>query len=126
MRKKEIELIYNSDIPNDKEALAVLESLSKRIINEFDVKKMTMTPRQIAELANDLDIQPINLIDKQSKGYLKTFENLSTDDLLSVINKNMTLLKTPNIREDGSTKFLDSSYSEYAKDLKSNDANNKK
>lgn len=126
MRKKEIELIYNSDIPNDKEALAVLESLSKRIINEFDVKKMTMTPRQIAELANDLDIQPINLIDKQSKGYLKTFENLSTDDLLSVINKNMTLLKTPIIREDGSTKFLDSSYSEYAKDLKLNDANNKK
>ncbi len=87
------------------------------MVNEFDVQKNEMTPRQIADLADDLNVEITDLMDKQSENFRKEYSNLSKDDLLQTIHKNMSLLKTPIIRKDETTGFFNSPYKAYPEDL---------
>lgn len=122
-KKKEIVLIYNSGNKKDREALALLTSLSNHIVNEFDIQKNTLTPRQITEFANDLGIDTIDMLDHQSQNFKESYKNTSGDDLLKIVNKNMTLLKTPIIKVDGKTEYFKTPYDANPIDLEMKNEN---
>jgi arsenate reductase-like glutaredoxin family protein len=83
-KKKEIVLIYNSGNKKDREALALITSLSNHIVNEFDLQKNNLTPRQIAEFADDLGVDTIDILDHRSEDFRESYKNTSDDDLLKI------------------------------------------
>lgn len=124
-KKKEIVLIYNSRHKKDKESLALLSSLSNHIVNEFDLQKNTLTPRQIAELADDLNIDIIDMLDHQSESFDESYKSTSGDDLLKIVQNDLTLIKTPIIKIDGVTEFLKTPFDANPIDLEMNNNKNK-
>lgn len=122
-KKKEIVLIYNSGNKKDREALALLTSLSNHIVNEFDLQKNNLTPRQIAEFAYDLGVDTIDILDHRSEDFRESYKNTSDDDLLKIINNNITLLKTPIIKVDGKTEFFKTPYDAHPIDLEMKNGN---
>lgn len=107
MINKEVKLIYNSKYVRDRESLAALTSLSDHIINDVDIKKSAMTPRQIIALADNLKIEVKDLIDTKAETFSEQMTNLSTQDLAQTIHKDMNLLKTPIIEKEDATFFYE-------------------
>ncbi|MEM9856015.1 MAG: hypothetical protein AAF843_01590 [Bacteroidota bacterium] len=110
--KEEIQLIYNSSHTTDREAYANLSALDNYALNEFDIDKNTMTPRQLAELVDEMNCDLHDLI-VDYEDYAATLKGLSDNDLLSTINKNMDLLKTPIVRYKGKAALMKTPYDAY-------------
>jgi arsenate reductase-like glutaredoxin family protein len=116
-KKREIVLIYNSRNKKDKETLALLTSLSNHIVNDFDIQKNKLTPRQITELSAELGIETIDMLEHQSENFKESFKTMSGDDLLKIVHNDMTLLKTPIVKVNGKTDFIKTPFDIYPIDL---------
>ncbi|WP_114752545.1 arsenate reductase family protein [Pleomorphovibrio marinus] len=99
LEKNEVKFLYNGNKMEDKEAYAYVLTLHNHVINELDVSKNDMTPTQLSELAKKLNKRIIDLFDKDS-GYFKENiqgNNIVESDLLTLLIKEKSALKTPII-----------------------------
>ena len=112
MKKNEIKFIYNSTKKNDREAYGYAVSLDKHKINELDISKTKITPTQLAELAQKLNVPIIELFDKNSSYYRDNIEgkDLEEDDLLTILKGEPDSLKTPIMISAEKAVVLDSKY----------------
>ncbi|TRX60526.1 hypothetical protein FNH22_05610 [Fulvivirga sp. M361] len=118
MKKREIQLIYNSDDETDRASYATAKALPNYIINELDLKHNTLTEKQLKELAESAGKSVSELFDTKSEDYSDQFKSLSEQDQLLMLHKNIKLLKTPIVREKGGATFiLTSSFNLYPVDL---------
>jgi arsenate reductase-like glutaredoxin family protein len=95
MKKQEIKFIYNSGKKTDRDAYALIKSLDKHVVNELDVLHNKMTPTQLAGLAESLHVSIDGLFDTSLDVYNKEIREISDDDKLTIINNDMSFLKTP-------------------------------
>lgn len=106
MKKKEIQLIYNSSKQEDRKALGYAQSLKDYVINDFDVNNNKFTERQLAELTDKLNIAAHDLLVKEAHD-----KNLSDEDVLKLIREQPELLRTPIRVEGKNAKFVDTGLS---------------
>lgn len=96
----EITLIFHSDKDKDKKMRAFVETISTYKVKTIDLKRETLTQTQLAEIANKLNVEISDLIDKT---YVDTNqvetkvgeESMSPNDQLTLITNNFLLLETP-------------------------------
>jgi arsenate reductase-like glutaredoxin family protein len=118
MKKTELKFIYNSEKKSDREAFGLLKALNRHIINDLDIRHNVMTPTQLVELANKLRVRIDGLFDTTLDIYTKSIESISDKDKLTLINANMSFLKTPIIiNEDGFATVLLSPFSVHPIDM---------
>ncbi|WP_143960672.1 arsenate reductase family protein [Litoribacter populi] len=107
----EIKFLYNSNKLGDRETLAYVKSLHQHVINELDIYQNELSPTQISELANKLDVRIIDLLDHNSEYFRENIEgnDVEESDLLTIIQKERECLKTPILISKHVSKVLDSS-----------------
>lgn len=119
MKKNEIKFLYNSTKKDDREAYGYAVSLNKHKINELDVTKTKLTPTQLAELAQKLNVSIIELFDENSSYYRDNIagKDLEEDDLLTILKEEPGSLKTPIMISSEKAVFLGSKYDTNAIDM---------
>src|SRR5688572_17686210 len=93
---RQIIFIYHSEKNVDRQTLAYAKSNHLKI-REVDLAKETFTPTMLLELTNKVNLPLRDLIDKdhediRNKAQLGDWED---DDLLKIIERDFTVLKTP-------------------------------
>ncbi len=108
LEKNEIKFLYNGNKMEDKEAYAYILTLHKHVINELDVSKNDMTPTQLSELAKKLNKRIIDLFDKDSDYFKENIQgkNIVESDLLTLLIKEKSALKTPIIISEEKAEVL--------------------
>lgn len=119
MKKNEIKFLYNSLKKDDREAYGYAMSLRKHKINELDISKTKLTPTQLAELAQKLNISIIELFDDKSSYYRENIagKDMEDEDLLTILNEEGSVLKTPIMVSTEKAVFLESKYDTNAMDM---------
>lgn len=109
LEKNEIKFLYNGNNQKDKEAYAYVLTLHKHKINELDVSKNDLTPTQLVELAAKMKMRIIDLFDKKSDYFKENIEGneIEEEDLLDILIKEKSALKTPIIISKGIIKIID-------------------
>jgi len=117
--KAEIILIINTEKLEDRRARAYTQSLPDIQVNERDVTQNPFTATQLASLADDMKMPISGLIDKTSSVYHNKLENSSfkPQELAEIVSSNPGVLRTPIIKANGQTFFVDSSFSMIKKAL---------
>ncbi|KEO72544.1 thioredoxin domain-containing protein [Anditalea andensis] len=107
----EIKFLYNSEKIGDRESYAYISAAHEHVINELDIAKNDLTPTQISELAQKLDVRIIDLFDKKSEYFKNNIEgnDLEEQDLLTILIREKSALKTPIAITKEGAKVLDSS-----------------
>lgn len=97
IKDNEILFIYNSKLYGDKQALGYVIPLDKHKIKEFDLMYEKLTERQIAEIADRMNVELDDLLDKSSDAYKNNIHGatLEPHDKLKVMRENPDTLKTP-------------------------------
>jgi len=104
--KNEITLIYNSSNIQDRQAFAYAKSLKDRKLKAIDIQENKLTETQLKSIANALNKNPGDLIDKHSTKYLRYFvdSDLSQKEVLKTLKANPSMLNTPILmHKDGAT-----------------------
>lgn len=129
-KNNEIVLIYNSEKQKDKEVLGYAESLKDHKLNDKDISKSQLTERQIAEIANDLNREVIEIVDDASEKFKTEIKgkDFADEQLLKLLAENPDLLTTPVAYMNDEAFVVASQYSFVNKGLdvggvKSNQAN---
>jgi len=109
LEKNEIKFLYNGKKLEDREAYAYVLTLHRHVINELDVSKNDMTPTQVLELAKKLNKRIIDLFDKKSDYFKENIQGKEIDetDLLIVLIKEKSALKTPILISANGAKVLE-------------------
>ena len=107
----EIKFLYNSDKLGDREAYAYISAAHEHVINELDVYKNDLTPTQISELSQKLNVRIIDLFDKSSEYFKENIEgnDLQEEDLLNILVREKSALITPIAITKEGAKIIDSS-----------------
>lgn len=95
--ENEILFIYNSQKLSDRQALGFINCLPRWKIKEVDLAKERLTELQLHQLADMLNVQPKEIVDKSSDLYKKMYSgaNLSGQDTITALSQNPELTKTP-------------------------------
>ena len=93
----ELKLYYNSSKMEDREVLAYAESFRHLVVNEKDISRDLFTETQIKEIADDMNVDIIDLIDHNSSLYIDQVKghDYSDNQLLKIMRKNPSIIKTP-------------------------------
>ena len=83
INKGEYLFIYNSNMIQDKTAKGYILSIDHLKINERDVHKDHLTPKQVVEIAQYLNI-PIKELFKKSA--VSAYEQYADDDLIQILS----------------------------------------
>ena len=107
----EIKFLYNSNKMSDRETYAYISAAHEHVINELDVYKNDMTPTQLTELAQKLNVRIIDLFDKNSEYFRENIEgkDLQEEDLLTILGREKSALITPIAITKEGAKIIDSS-----------------
>ena len=111
--EKEILFIYNSEKQEDRKARGYAETVDGYALNDKDVSKVKITETQIAEIADDMGVTVVQLVDENSEYYMNELKDKSIDDsaLTTILSKNPEALKTPIAYLGKKAFFVDSAYS---------------
>lgn len=92
----EIRFFYNSEKYHDGKALGYAETQNKKM-NVHDVSKTHLTQTQIAELAQEMNIEVKDLVDTNNELYLTEYKNrdLPSTEWLKLLQENPQLMRTP-------------------------------
>ena len=110
--KKELKFIYNSEKRSDRKALGYASSLTKHVINEFDIAKENLTSTQILNMASAADCSVMDLLDKDHDKFKTDLKDADYDDanLATMITNDASLLNTPIIITGDKAYVIRSSY----------------
>jgi len=111
LAENEIKFLYNSNKMSDRETYAYISAAHEHVINELDVYKNDLTPTQITELAQKLNIRIIDLFDRNSEYFRENIEgkDLQEEDLLTILVREKSALVTPIAITREGAKIIDSS-----------------
>lgn len=104
---REYLFIYNSNMIQDKTAKGYILSVNHVKINEKDIHKNHLTPKQIVDIANKLDV-PIKELYKEKS--VSAYEQYTDEDLIRVLSHDPSKMKTPIILSDEHSFIVGSSY----------------
>ena len=112
VRDNEILFIFNSKLYDDNKARGYITSLHKHKIKEHDLFNESLTERQIAEIAQRMNIPVEGLLDRQSATYREKFSGteLKGHDLLKVLKENPDVMKTPLVIMEHKAVVIDDPY----------------
>jgi arsenate reductase-like glutaredoxin family protein len=115
----ELILIYNSSNLHDRETVAFAKSLKHHEVKAIDVQKSLLTETQLMSIANKLEVEPEDLIDRQSTFYLRYYfdAELSQKEALKVLKQNPAMINTPIVLYKGGADFVGTNYDFANKDL---------
>ncbi|MGY6558000.1 MAG: arsenate reductase family protein [Nitritalea sp.] len=116
---QEIKFLYHSRDLKDREAFGYASALDQHKINEVDVAKTPLTQRHFAELATKLGVPIIDLFDKRHERYAEEIApaSYSEQDLLDLLHRDPSRLKTPILIAEFGARFLDSPFDTHQLDL---------
>lgn len=118
-KENEIVLIYNSEKQQDRKTKGYADSLGDHMLNERDVLTDNLTETQIAEIAQDMKIELVELVDKNSELYINELKDksFSDEELTKLMVKNPELIKTPIAYYGSKVFFVGSAYDFVNKDF---------
>ncbi|EIM76931.1 arsenate reductase-like protein [Nitritalea halalkaliphila LW7] len=116
---QEIKFLYHSDDLKDREAFGYATALDQHTMNEVNVAKTPLTQRHFAELATKLGVPIIELFDKQHDRYEEEIASasFSDQDLLDLLHRDPSRLKTPILIAEFGARFLESPFDTHQIDL---------
>jgi len=119
IREHEILFIYNSNDIKDRKALGYVKSLKHLHIKEFDLYEDDFSEFQIEEIIQRLNIQPSELINKNSKLYLEKYSDkeLGHKDILKVLSQKPEMIKTPIALYHDHARFVGTGYEFIKEDM---------
>ncbi len=93
---KEITVIYDMNKRGGREALAYAKQMAANV-REVDVSQTPLTPTQLLELMEKVNVGIEGMIDKNSDIYREKYEDvdMSENDWLEVMIHNPEMIKTP-------------------------------
>ena len=123
-----MKLYYNSTKMEDREVLAFAESLTHLVVNEQDISRDILTETQLKELADNMHVETMGLLDKNDSLYMDKIKHrdYSDEELLKIMRKNPSLIKTPIARVDKHVYHVKSHYELIPEDLDVKGVRNKK
>jgi arsenate reductase-like glutaredoxin family protein len=88
-------------------------------VKAIDVQKSLLTETQLMSIANKLEVEPEDLIDRQSTFYLRYYfdAELSQKEALKVLKQNPAMINTPIVLYKGGADFVGTNYDFANKDL---------
>ncbi len=89
---REVRLVYNSKVLQDRMALAYAKSLKNHVVKEWDLTYEKLTPLQIKELAEKLGTTPGELMINDAP---VDADAMDSQDTLTYLSQNPDLIKTP-------------------------------
>lgn len=112
----------------DREVLAFAESLSHFVVNERDISRDIFTETQLKELADDMNVGVIDLIDKNDSLYMDKLNkhDYSEEELVKIMRKNPSVIKTPIARIDKHVYHVKSHFELIPEDLEIRGVTNRK
>jgi arsenate reductase-like glutaredoxin family protein len=116
--------LYNGNDHENKRARGYVQTLNYKL-REIDVTQNPPNARQLAELADRLNIEPNGLINQNSDAYKKHLKGsvLETNQLLEFIVQQPETLSTPIIVSNKEARFLRDDYDAVSKDMANPDIN---
>ncbi len=117
-KENELKLYYNSAKKRDRETLGYAESLDVRL-NDRDLSKNNLTPRQFAELAESLGTEVRGLVDENADMFLNELKDkkFSEEEWLKLLSNNPDLVKTPVALIGKKVYYVDSPFNLIPEDL---------
>lgn len=114
----ELKLYYNSNKKRDRETKGYAESLDVRL-NDRDLSKSNLTPRQFAELAESMKLSVHDLLDQQADYYISELKDkdFTDDEWLKLLNSNADLVKTPIALLGNKVYYVESPFNLIPEDL---------
>lgn len=111
-KDNEILLIYNSEKQQDRKTKGYATSVEGYALNERDVIADPLTETQIAEIADDIGVPIVDLVDKNSDMYLNELKakSFSDEELIKLMSKNPELMKTAIAYVGAKAFFVGSAY----------------
>lgn len=107
VREGEYLFIYNSNMMEDKKARGYAITIDHVKLNERDVHKDHLTPTQIAEIADMLNV-PIS--DLYTESQSTSHEHYTDGELVRILSQDPSKLKTPIILSTNNSFIVGSSY----------------
>ncbi|MFT6969495.1 MAG: arsenate reductase [Roseivirga sp.] len=109
-QENEILLIYNGSKAHDAKVLGYAISVQKYTVNERNINKNPLTETQLTQVANDMGLQILDLIDKTSDSYLNEIkdQSFSNEEMMKMVRHHPDLLKTPIAMLNGRVFFVHS------------------
>ena len=116
---REILLIYDENLVRDRKALALAQSLAHYRLRSWNIRKERLSEKQIAELAQSLQISIKQLVARKSAIYKERYQHCDLDehDWLTALKENPDLLRTPIILFESVAKILDSGFDLIKEDM---------
>ncbi|REE05718.1 hypothetical protein C7460_101236 [Marinoscillum furvescens DSM 4134] len=99
--------IYNSNQLEDKRARGYAITIDKLKINEIDIHKDHLTPKQIAEIADILDV---SIGDLYREGSRSAYEQFTDEELIKVLAQDASKMRTPIVLSKEASFFVGSSF----------------
>ncbi|WP_323755492.1 hypothetical protein [Roseivirga sp.] len=111
-QENEILLIYNGRKAQDAKVLGYASAVQKYTVNERDIDKNPLTETQLTQVANEMGLQILDLIDKTSDAYLKEVksQSFSNEEMMKIVKQHSDILKTPIAMLNDTVFFVHSAY----------------
>lgn len=111
-QENEILLIYNGRKSHDTKVLGYASAVQKYTVNERNIDKNPLTETQLNQVANDMGLQILDLIDKKSDAYLNEIKDqrFSNEEMMKIVRQHPEILKTPIAMLNNTVFFVHSAY----------------
>ena len=111
-QENEILLIYNGRKSHDTKVLGYASAVQKYTVNERNIDKNPLTETQLNQVANDMGLQILDLIDKKSDAYLNEIKDqrFSNEEMMKIVKQHPEILKTPIAMLNNTVFFVHSAY----------------
>ncbi|KYG83548.1 arsenate reductase family protein [Roseivirga echinicomitans] len=111
-QENEILFIFNGRKAHDAKVLGYASSIQKYKVNERNIDKNPLTETQLTQVANDMGLQILDLIDKTSDTFLNEIkaQNFSNEEMMKIVKRHPDILKTPIAMLNGTVFFVHSAY----------------
>lgn len=103
----EFVFIYNSNQLDDKRARGYAITIDKLKINDIDIHKDHLTPKQIAQIAETLNVNIGELYRERSRS---AYEQFSDEELIKVLAQDPSKMRTPIVLSKEASFFVGSSF----------------
>ncbi|MBL3655459.1 arsenate reductase family protein [Fulvivirga sediminis] len=117
--KNEILFFFNSEKQQDRKARGYADSVENHKLNEKEINQDHLTETQIAEIADDMGVSIVELVDKNSGYYLDELKDkdISDTELATIMAKNPGVIKTPIAYMGKHVFFVENAYSFVQQDI---------
>lgn len=120
INSKEVLLIYDDHLMRDRKARSLAMSLPRYTCKEWNLRSQQLTERQIAELAQRLNLKVKDLVATNSETFKDNYteSDLDDHDWLTTLKENPDMMRTPIVLFQSMGRVLDSGFDLIKKKMK--------